>query len=283
MGRVKTKGKAAFNTILRIWFCFPNCDFINRGGTLNTQQVTTSFEGLLYSRFCLFPFGAENNIEFLPMNATAPLWFLTSLFMGFCTYYLLFGRAEQKTTYDYVCAVGCVVMTIILSKLPILLPWSIDMAFLVALFIWLGKKARRTEKLSNISLTAIGFACLLLYVILVYKNGSVNLSVRIFGNLGWKSVGICTIVGATYFLLISVILRFSPQLVQRPLAFIGNHALRLMCVHMPVFFFVDTLLPSNEMDLPYIILSKFATAVCVSWMLGFMIARSGNTTIKRYL
>lgn len=256
---------------------------IGGGKSADTEQDTCAIAGLLYSRFYLFPLGSDRNIVFLPMESTAPLWFLTSLFTGFCVYYLLFGRQEQSVIRDGLSAGGCFVATIALSRLPILLPWSLDMVFMVALFIWLGKKAKRMETLGRIGLAAVGCACLLIYAVLAYKNGSVNLSVRVFGNRGWMSVGVCAIMGTAYFLLVSIVMKAFPKMAQRPLAFIGNHSLRLMCIHLPVFFIIDTILPVGSMDFARVVMIKFAVAIALSWIVGLLIARSGNHAIQKYL
>ena len=53
-----------------------------QGGTIH------EWVGLIYARFCLYQYGTENNIYFLPIEATSPLWFLPALYTGFMVYYI---------------------------------------------------------------------------------------------------------------------------------------------------------------------------------------------------
>ena len=101
-------------------------------GYINTSE----WFGLLYSRYCVYPLGTEPNIMLLSSRATAPLWFLTSMFVSFVWFYVYVNLKQ------YFCKIICIISYLLLSalfySLDILLPWSIDTSFICALFIITG-------------------------------------------------------------------------------------------------------------------------------------------------
>ena len=66
------------------YICIRNFNFFELTNSDQTQPII----GLFYSRYCLFEYGTDPNVYFLPFEATSTLWFLTALFTGSAIYYL---------------------------------------------------------------------------------------------------------------------------------------------------------------------------------------------------
>lgn len=201
-----------------------------QGGTVN------QWLGLLYSRFCLYPYGTENNLYFLPFESTSPLWFLTSLFTGFILYYFLNKKYKYKY-FNYIILVIYIITTLYLADLKVLLPWSMDLAFMTAIFLYIGnilKKYflyKKTKVLLNISSATI---FLLIYIYIIHTNGFINLSVKEYGNEQWNGVFMTFISGTFFFLTIMLLFKSIPSHYYKYLSIVGKYSLRLMCIQMPI-------------------------------------------------
>lgn len=91
--------------------------------------------GIVYSRFALFPLECDFNIYLFPHGA-GPLWFLTSLFTSYILF-LVIIRLETPTGRLYI-ILSYLSGAFLLSHSPILLPWSLDVAPLGAIFLYIG-------------------------------------------------------------------------------------------------------------------------------------------------
>ena len=157
---------------------------------------TPDFIGILYSRPVLFKDGFENNIVLLN-NYLRPLWFLTSMFTSYVVYYLVLKANKPIRLF---LLLFCIVITIGIKYIPILLPWSIDTAFMGALYIFAGRKIREYDcVLSGDKNIPIVLISITLYVLLHIVNGAENMSISLFGRFAPFSF-ICGICG-TFFLL----------------------------------------------------------------------------------
>ena len=202
--------------------------------------IVREWTGLLYSRFCLLPLGSDNNVYFLPMEANASIWFLTSMFVAF-----VFNSLIEKNGHGlskWIVITVYVILTAVMSKLPMLLPWSIDTGFIFALFIHVGKVIGRHDAL--IRSKSVGWVeailFLVLYISLTYYNAFSNISVREYGRHGLLSIGLFFVNGILFFKFSSWILRsFENTWFTKALAFVGRQSLRLLCIQMPVIFVVN--------------------------------------------
>ena len=118
-----------------------------------------NFIGAIYSRWCLYPIDSTSNIYFL-RSGNGPLWFLTSMFLAFCCYKII-----QLSKHPFRITIIYISITYILSYLPILLPWSVDTAFLMSVFILAGSFIRNVKMLDKLifpvfALTAIIYCVL---------------------------------------------------------------------------------------------------------------------------
>lgn len=131
--------------------------------------------GVLYSRYALFPSVVEPNMIFLG-SGNAPLWFLTSMFSAFALFYLLCLSGK----YWKWIALSYLLIAYVLYFLPVLLPWSLDTAFMMALFMYAG---RLVKEYDVIHLSKKYFIVILFfYVVCMAANGYENLSVREYGR-----------------------------------------------------------------------------------------------------
>ena len=182
--------------------------------------------GMLYSRYCLYPLYDTPNIKFLT-SGNYPMWFLTSMIVSYLFFYILVYYDKLR----YWLFLFYAFLTILLTKCPILLPWSIDTAFLTALFMYVGMLVRNrnfiSAKLWQVALIVI------IYIGLQIIGGEINLSVRIYGNsviiyfcLG--CLGSFVVLWGARYLEGSIVGKFFQSL--------GVHSLTIFCIQM--FFIV---------------------------------------------
>ena len=91
--------------------------------------------GMLYSRYSLY-FGIKDigDIPMLTLTCNSPTWFLTALFTSLMILFVI-----KSLRWQWV-VIMCLGFSVLALNLPFLLPWSLDTAFVGALFIYLGKK-----------------------------------------------------------------------------------------------------------------------------------------------
>ena len=131
--------------------------------------------GVFYSRYSLYPLDVTPNIKFLT-SGNYPMWFLTSMIVSYLFFYLLvyFDRFKYWLFPIYV------ILTIVLDRIPILLPWSLDTAFMTALFMYAGMVVRNRNYISA-NWWQVGLI-LSMYIALHMVGGDINLSVRMYGT-----------------------------------------------------------------------------------------------------
>lgn len=213
---------------------------------LNGTHESIDFIGALYSRWCLYQIFIEDNILFLRSN-NGPLWFLTSMFVAF----LLFKIIEkcQKETYKLMVVAIYIIISYLMTYLPVLLPWSIDTAFLMATFIYLGVKVRELELMKKINIWWCVILCAL-YVIFYHCCAPVNISVRVYGNHIFLFIP-ASVVGCLVVMKLSQYLeRYA---VGNILSRIGQCSLTIFCLHMPFIGYWNKILSTLVIDMhPYV-------------------------------
>ena len=181
----------------------------------------TGLYGILYSRYSFFPLGSDNNFD-LFIWGNYPMWFITSLLVSYFLYYtLLFSKNKSLTIIIYMC------LTWGLSQLPILLPWSIDTAFLSSLIMYAGYYA------NNFNIISLGkyhiLLCVLIYSFLLCVVGDINLSVRQYGT-SFIIYYIMAILGCIVLLWSSK--RIERTWIGKLFALFGKHSLTIFCVEI---------------------------------------------------
>ena len=190
------------------------------------KYISIKAAGILYSRVSPFPLTPENTSFIFPPGAE-PLWFLTCMSVS----YVLFTPLLNKKRVLWLIPLYLLISALLVDC-PILLPWSIDTAFLGALFL-LGGYNLKSVSFTNRKIFIFFITCCISYIGIVYFNGDTNMSIRNYGHYGITSM-FCfialgflgTISYSSMFMLIeqSRICRF--------FAYFGRMSLVIMCAHM---------------------------------------------------
>lgn len=181
---------------------------------------------------------------------------------------------------------GAIILSLFLSKLPILLPWSLDVAFIVASFIFLGTKIRKlSEKAMNIKQHFIIAISLCAYIFLAQYNGLVNLSVREFGKFDYLSIFIIVAIGITYFIAVAGLFCFVPKIIAKIFSWIGHLSLRLMCIQMPIFFVVGKVLKLCDIsDLIVVAFIKLLIVLTIAYVIDIAFSKMQKSfSVVKYL
>ena len=179
--------------------------------------------GVFYSRFCIYPYDSEENI-FLMGGGNPPLWFLTSMLTAFIPFWLLM-KYPSKAIWLLLLFFA---YTFAFQYLPLLLPWSIDTACLMAIFMYFGYVLRNSIKLLERPFY-LYLLLLLVYVILCVVNGGLNVSVREYG-LSVLLYILTGCIGTTFLLWLSK--RIEKTFMCKYLVALGHHSLVIFCIQM---------------------------------------------------
>lgn len=188
------------------------------------------FVGVFYSRYCLFPRDAAENIFF--MRATnSPMWFLTAMFAAYPLFYLII-RNEKYTAWILLAYLG---ITWGMTRLPILLPWSIDIAFMMAVFMYIGVLFRKADGLLK-KPSYVYMLVLVAFVVLCKVNGEPNPSVRELGRTFLLYI-VTGVLGTVFMMWMCKHLEGKP--LSRLLADIGRHTLVIFCLQIFIFHLLN--------------------------------------------
>lgn len=201
---------------------------------LTWEQMGVNFGGMLYSRYCLFPLGTQNNMYFL-MCYNNYTWFFTALFLA---YVWIYGYMRAKKKYQSILIIFYSTITLLLSFCPVLLPWSIDTSFMIALFIMVGNYLKKCGFMNltgkvNILVLLISF---LVYILCAAYNGDVNFSVRNYGEKGVFSVFLFFIIGVSGTIFYSTLFKLLQKIgITTVASHIGRNSVTILCIHLFVF------------------------------------------------
>lgn len=225
--------------------------------------------GILYSRYALYRLDYSDNQIFMNIG-NSPLWFLTSMFLAFIWFSLLLRIKRNK--YRLILLFVYIVVTILLSKLPILLPWSIDTSFLMSIFIYCGYIIRNKGYEVNWLSNKMVCGAVLLYSLCLCINGYTNLSI---GNFG-KSVWLTIVAGFTGSLvLIKIAILLEKFWCKSLLVEIGKNSLIIFCIQMPLLFCTEKIylkiVGENLSGCGLVVGALFQ--IFISIMLGYIISK----------
>ena len=220
--------------------------------------------GLIYSRYMLYKDFSDDNIYFFS-SFTGPLWFLTAMFIS----YILFFFYEKRTRIHSKIFLLFIyfIISLLLSFLPILLPWSIDTAFVGAILIIIGYELKKVFN-SNYNNLLLNALLLIILITLTFYNGNVNMSIRIYGVHSYSILYFLLIGVISCYLFKSIIILFDKDsYLVKLIVYIGSNSLRLMCIHMFFIRLFNYSLSNIMMNIPMrlmIIMSIILTIfVCV--------------------
>jgi len=188
------------------------------------QRFTVlDISGIFYSRYCLYPYGSGDNL-ILMGGGSPPLWFLTSLLTASVPFFLL----QRYSKYTSWLILLFLAYTFVCQFLPVLLPWSLDTACLMAIFMYMGLLLRNGRWQQDFPLT-YGLMLLVVYVLLCTLNGELNVSVREYGY----SFLLYLLTGLTGTVILLRVSRFlQGSRIGEFLATIGRHSLVIFCIQM---------------------------------------------------
>lgn len=183
--------------------------------------------GILYSRYCLYPNLTQT---FLPKYGS-PLWFLTAMFISYLLFFLYIKISTTKKQ-NYLITLY-IIMAYLCTYLPILLPWSIDTAFIGAVFIIFGYRLQSYFLSEKTNLIRLLISTCLIIPLTIF-NGNVNMAIRCYGNNNHTySLCLFLIIGIISFIILrEIFIRIKDTIATKILSIIGTQTLRLMCIHI---------------------------------------------------
>lgn len=190
--------------------------------------------GILYGRYDMYPLQSNVHLRMLPYYCT-PLWFLLAMFISYVIVYIV---QNKNIYYQLGIIILCLIVTTIMVKLPILLPWSLDTSFLFVGFLFVGIIYKRYEKYLGVKFVVLS---LILYIICFYLNDSksVNLSIREYGQSA-EILFIEAVSGSIF--IMEILKKLEGTMLNKILCFLGRHSLIIFCLHLPILYMFQHIL-----------------------------------------
>ena len=210
-------------------------------GNYSIEYMIKGILGILYSRYAIYPLGGNSNV-FLFKFFNSPTWFLTSMFITTLLYYFTVKLFKNK---KYYAIFGYLIISYILNKLNILLPWSLDTCFFTTSLMLFGncmKKYQIFDKKFDIKYSISLIIILLSYLLFFRLNGDINLSVRIYG----KSILLCFIIGVLGTVIFVSIAKIVNLLkIKEFFNEINKNTTFILCMHFSIMSITEILFPIN--------------------------------------
>jgi fucose 4-O-acetylase-like acetyltransferase len=187
--------------------------------------------GVFYSRYCLYLPDVVPNIKFFT-SGNYPLWFLTCMFVSYMLFYILIYSRK----YRWILIIFYFALTALMDLLPILLPWSIDTAFLMSLVMFMGKLYHDYECVLFVKASQwkVFFTSLVVYVVAMWLDGDMNISVRVYG-MSFMFYFIAAVSGSILLMCLSRLLESLQA--GHWLSAIGKHSLTIFCIEIPFIYY----------------------------------------------
>lgn len=207
---------------------------------VNLPGLLKDLGGLFYSRGRLISpcdlFAIEGLTYFRLMpEGTGPMWFLTSLFTSYALFIPL-HRAKESHKPIYI--IVYILAMYVLSLMPVLLPWSLDLAPFGALLIYAGNWCMNKDILPGPGRHAVIYLLMLvpIYWALFSVNGTCALFMRQYGDSMLWSPMFCLEQGLFGSVLFCIAARYIESFRLNILvAPIGKASLTILCTHMCIF------------------------------------------------
>ena len=241
-----------------------------------------AISGIIYSRYCLYPFGTEPDIVRFMTVGNYPLWFLTCMIVAYFLYYLIIYHPK----FQYYIATSYILISIALNLLPILLPWSIDTAFLMALFMYAGTLTRKhIPNVFKLRPHPVVIISIVMYFVLLPLCNDINLSVREYGT----SIGVCflsALFGSIAVIYISRLIENT--IVGIAIRQIGKHSLTIFCIQIPFILIGkhiaewvigDT--PESQLTLVITAVIQAATALLGGYLVSLLL--QWNSKVRKWV
>lgn len=201
----------------------------------NTDEMLHSLFGVFYSRFYFYKIGLREDPVSLLDIANGAMWYLTAFFVTALLFHLIVDKCLANLKLTVAWSIGLLLVSMALNELPILLPWSIDIAGVTTVLMLIGAWLRKIEffeKKENFWMVA---GMLLIYLGTATFNGYLNTSVRTYGRFDTWSVPFYMIVSVSGSVLCIWVSKWIQNLkIGTLLTYMGTHSMELICVHMVV-------------------------------------------------
>ena len=254
-------------TLFNILLCAIYCIF-NRG--ISVQNIV----GVFYSRFCLYPINVESNVRLMEMW-NSPMWFLTAMVVTVCFWEFLSHRKKRSIVYW---SLIFFIAILLMQRFPVLLPWSIDVAPLYALYMLAGYILKRFNMLEKIKLVyTMGF--LLLYVLICSLNGTVNLSTRDYGASP-IFVMVTGIIGSILIIKLSMFLE-RVAILSKLLSIVGRNSICVFCSHVLTFALLYKIYSYLYSNYDVVVLSYFLLIIDI--VIGLLFGVIFSIILKKYM
>lgn len=231
-----------------------------------------SIFGIFYSRYCLYPFGTEPDICHFMIIGNYPMWFLTCMLVA----YLLHDLLIYYPKYQYWFVGLYIAVTASATHLPILLPWSLDTAPLMAVIMFGGTLVRKhfPDVFKNKKIHWLVILSFILYLLLLPFCNNINISVRIYGSNIFTYL-LAALTGCITLTYLSRLLQGS--MVGKGLQQIGIHSLTIFCIEIPFILIGKQL---SEFLLPRM---SFLQAAVTTSFIQLIIALIGGYLLSNLL
>ena len=188
----------------------------------------------------LLTFVYGHNLPYLEKNyfLNTPIWFIPAILTSYIYFFLMLKR-----TYYFIIIFA---LSLINYMCNILLPFSIDIALVGSMFIYIGYHYKNLflyniKKLFHLAIIIIS------YIMIVNFNGTINMALKNYGQVPYLSTVLFIIIGVLYLLICKTILmNLRVNILNIFLQIIGRNSLRIMCLHMPIFFLVKEIQLENH-------------------------------------
>lgn len=207
------------------------CSFIFHwmSNTLSARRAVLDIVGVFYSRWTCYVSETPGN-ERLVSLGSGPLWFISCMLLSYCLFIPLIRATGRKLI---ILVAVYLLISFAFTFTNILMPWSLDTAFLGALFIRLGyyfKNIVMTRKQIAMMGGVAVCACLLLCY---YFGEGIGMWGREYGPYGRWCIGSFFLIGVFYTLACGCFFGLLENtFITRFFAVFGKISLYIMCAHM---------------------------------------------------
>lgn len=226
--------------------------------------------GVFYSRYQLYANDyINNNLIFMNLG-NATLWFLTSMFSAFVLLKLILISGVKN---QVVISSIYILIAYLLTYSPILLPWSIDTAFIASVFMVAGMNYKRIKATSWKWIVL----AIVVYGVAVYLNGYTNMSVREYG----RNILLFFITGITgSFITVELSKNFESSRFLYPLKIIGQHSLTIFCLQIPLLKFIQRVVCAFTTELYICAICQIILTLVIGTLISKLIYKYIPTIIK---
>lgn len=213
------------------------CSFVLLGVYMvlgkSLEEIKVALFGIFYSRNCLYDMSTHTENVQLFTITNGPMWYLTAFFVASLVYYFLIDFAMKSKRNMWLVVIGLTTVTMALAELPVLLPWSLDLACVGALFMIVGTVLGRNQFFEQQKKWWYVIGVFLIYILLSALNPGINMSVREYGVYERWSVPFFILIGISG----SILCIWIAQLLERIalgaiIEYIGKNTIILLAFHI---------------------------------------------------